>query len=534
MDRMNQRTENFRVILIGIGDNTERDKEAFCIKFSRHYGISQAQIRKIVDRCPVIFKKGLSFRKAEVLAKRLISFGGKVSIQERRRDFPIYLEFEMLSSPQVALESAHLRKTPSGIWNLIGRIKNISSEELNDIWILVQLFDDFQELITFEEVPIPINPLPRGEASPFKIIFEKEIPISKVSLAFKNSSGSPISTKDQRRDWREVAINGEQKFEVEGVENLQGEIYSEGFEDENIELTIEHEILQEPSIPNFQEETKQKKEIKIIKEIPEEESPSFFWIKEFRKSVEDYYQRSKDKFIMWFENIKKERGFENSYHSLLTILIHGRFNQSDRPEKALENTQKVFTLIIKPNLTFEEIPLLDGTMFFTPETWKELFFKAIPKIKEVANEILKRKKWEAIELESIIRIIPHMSDKNSRWTLMSISNLMPNVIEIDFSKYPVHVEDSLYRVASRLGIINPLFDHYNGRDSMGDKKIQSFAKMAFPNNPMMIEEPMNRIGLEDEGGSCFPVKPRCERCLFEPFCPRLYIQFNPSEKGMRV
>lgn len=533
MDRVNQKEENFRVLLIGTGDNTERDKEAFCIKFSKHYEVPQSQIRKIVDRCPAVFKKGLSLKKAEVLAKRLISFGGKVSIQERRKDFPIYLEFEMLSEPKVALESAYLRKTPSGTWNLTGRIKNISSEELNDIWILVQLFDDFQDLITFEEVPIPINPLPRGEASPFKIIFEKEIPIFKVSVAFKNSSGNPIGTKDLRKEWRDVAINGYQKLEVGEVKNLSGEIHLEGLEDENIKLTIENETFQEPSISLLQEEMKRKKETKIIKEIPEE-ALSFLWIDEFKKAIENYYQRSKDKFIIWFENIKKEKGFENSYHSLLTILIHGRFNQSDRPEKALENTQKVFTLAIKPNLSLEEIPLLDGTTFFTHETWKELFFKAIPKIKEVANEILKRKKWVAIELESIIRIIPHMSDKNSRWTLRSISNLLQNVIEIDFSNHPVHVEDSLYRVASRLGIINPLFDHYHGRDSMGDKKIQSFAKMAFPNNPFMIEEPMNRIGLEDEGGSCFPVKPRCERCLFEPFCPRLYIQFNPSEKGMRV
>jgi len=533
MGQLNQKAENFRVLLIGVGDNTERDKEVFCIKFSQHYGIPQSQIRKIVDHCPVIIRKGLSLKKAELLAKRLKSFGGKVSIQEKMRDFPINLEFERFSSPQVALESAHLKKTSTGIWCLTGRVKNISNEELNDVWILVQIFDNLQDLITFEEVPIPINPLPRGEASPFKIIFEKEIPISKVSLAFKNSSRNPLAVKDQRREWRDVEIEGNQKFEIEGAENLSEEFHPEGLDDESIDFSIDHDTSKRPS-PPLEEGMGYEKEFKTRKAIIEEDKTSFLWINEFRKSIQDYYQRSKDKFAIWFENIKRERGFENSYHSLLTILIHGRFNQSDQPEKALDNTQKVFRLTIKPNLSFDEIPLLDGTIFFTPETWRELFFKAIPKIKEVANEILKRKKWEAQELEGLIRIIPHMSDKNSRWVLRSISNLIPDIIEIDFSNHSVNVGDGLYRVASRLGIINPLFDHYQGRDSIGDRKIQYFAKVAFPNDPVMIEEPMNRVGLEDQGGTCFPIRPRCERCMFEQFCPRLYIQFNPSEKGMRV
>src|SRR4030042_1670838 len=98
----------------------------------------------------------------------------------------------------------------------------------------------------------------------------------------------------------------------------------------------------------------------------------------------------------------------------------------------------------------------------------------------------------------------------------------------------IFIGESLYRVASRLGIVDPHFDTYQGRNSMGDIKIQSFAKIAFPQNPVKIEEPMSWMGREEErGGHCFPIQPRCEGCLFETFCPRLYVHFNPSEKGMR-
>jgi hypothetical protein len=97
----------------------------------------------------------------------------------------------------------------------------------------------------------------------------------------------------------------------------------------------------------------------------------------------------------------------------------------------------------------------------------------------------------------------------------------------------VSVKESLYRVASRLGVIDPRFDYRQGKDSMGDVKIQSFAKAAFPQFPRKIEEPLARVGMRrEEGGHCFPVEPQCEGCLFETFCSRLYLGINPSEKGM--
>jgi hypothetical protein len=107
-------------------------------------------------------------------------------------------------------------------------------------------------------------------------------------------------------------------------------------------------------------------------------------------------------------------------------------------------------------------------------------------------------------------------------------------LEVDFSGTPITIGEGLYRVACRLGIVDPHFDYYQGKNSMGDIKIQSFAKMAFPENPGDLEEPMSWVGRgEEREGHCFPIQPRCEGCLFENFCPKLHPHFNPSEKGMR-
>jgi hypothetical protein len=619
ISKMNQKSGVFRVLLIGIGDNSEENRDLFCKNLSENYGISCALLKKIVDRCPIILKKNLSQKKAESLAKTLKSFGAIVSVEKKIDSPPISLEFQEMVPHWAALESVSLRRTQSGTWNVIGRLRNISKESMNDTWVLIQLFNDLEEFLTFEEVPIPINPLPPGDASPFKVVFEGYLPIKRISVAFKNASGSPIPAVDRRkkREWVEVEIRDEgegkpefaaitespMKILIEKDSDLQIENFrsfeteapltegespqreKEGGEkffeeplllreengnliEERLEKLSEHELSQSfplnlqgeekagPEAPLLEleshldynknvspesrlEASRFEEETQLLEEIssPSEEAikeghPLFTRLESFRNSIEHYYQKPRDIFSIWFEENQKGDGFVDSFHALLTILVHARFDQMDQSEKALENTQRVFRLIVQPNLPLEEIPLLEGMKFFLEENWRELFHRAIPRLQEVANEIFKKKRWDALELERLIQVIPHMSEKNSRLALRWMKELIPDAIEIDFSNTLISMGDSLYRVASRLGVVDPYFDYYQGRNSMGDIKIQSFAKEAFPHDPIKIEEPMNWVGRE-EGEHCLPTQPRCEGCLFETFCPKLYFSFNPSEKGMR-
>jgi hypothetical protein len=287
----------------------------------------------------------------------------------------------------------------------------------------------------------------------------------------------------------------------------------------------------------FEEASKLLEEISAKADEKEKvEPPPFPWIEDFINSIETYHQHNRDIFSSWFKTQQKEEGLVHPLHSVLTILVHARFNQKNQSEKALENTQRVFKLILQPSLQLEEIPLLEGTPFFSGENWKDLFHRAIPKLQQVANNIIEKKRWNASDLERLIQIIPHMSDRNSRMAIRWIHELIPDVIEIDFSNAPISVGESLYRVSSRLGVVDPHFDYYQGKNSIGDLKIQAFAKAAYPQNPLKIEEPTTWVGMMKEeggGGYCLSTQPHCEGCLFEGFCPRLYFDFNPSEKGMR-
>jgi hypothetical protein len=262
--------------------------------------------------------------------------------------------------------------------------------------------------------------------------------------------------------------------------------------------------------------------------------PSFPWAEFFRNAVEAYYQKKDDIFSIWFKECQGRGEFRSSFHALLTILVHSRFDQGGQSFKPLENTQRVFKLLLQPNLLLDEIPPLEETSFVSGEVWRNLFHRALLKIQQIGNAILERNKWNAFDLEQLIQIIPHIGHQNSRMAMRWINELIPDVVEVDFSDTPIILGEGLYRVASRLGIVDPHFDYYQGRNSMGEIKIQSFAKTAFPENPLKVEEPMAWMGRrEEEGGHCFPIHPSCGGCLFETFCPRLYIDFNPSEKGMK-
>ncbi len=624
----------YRVFLIGIEEPAEEKKESFCHNISKKYGIPFPLLEKIVSRSPIVFKKNLTLERAISLAKILKSHGGRVSVEEKSSSTPLFLEFQKIEPHQVALESSHLRRSQNGAWNVIGRARNISTERLDDTWVLVQLFDNRGELLTFEEVPTSINPLPPGEASPFKAVFEGDLSIQKISLTFKNSSGNPVSAVDRREkeEWVEVSRDedDEEALSIEIIERPHKIKFAEPLderarelkiasppaekwesmtgergdailedspglllEDDSIEIgskisdengaastmaeenqwlgaqvlepSPEWEASEQPGLdeqaggkqgekgevlsesnrlPENQEMTLQKLPVDptfarapvLPGEIPEgskeKELSSFPWMEDFRISIENYCKENPNPFFAWFESCRKNGKFENPLHVLLTILVYARFDQMNERKSALENTQRVFTLSLHPTLSLEEIPTLEGTQFFSAEHWRELFHRALPKLRQTAKNIMDKSKWDALELERLIQVVPHMSNKTSRWAARWIHALTPDLVEVGFSDTPISIEQNLYRVASRLGVVDPHFDYCDRRNSAGNLKIQAFAKEAFPSYPVRIEEPMIRIGMNEEGGHCFSIQPRCEGCLFETFCQRLYLNFDPSEKGM--
>ncbi|HUL36037.1 MAG TPA: hypothetical protein VLW47_00005, partial [Thermodesulfobacteriota bacterium] len=585
MVSLNHEEGRCRVLLISIGHNTKEEKESFCENLSKNYSIPLHLLKKIVDRCPVILKRNLSLTKAETLAKTLKAFGATVSVEERNLP-SLTLEFQELVPHQLALESSTAQKTQRGTWMVQGRAKNISDETLNDTWVLVQLFNDLDELIVFEEAPFTINPLPSGEASPFKIVFEGNFYIKRMSIAFKNASGSPVAAVDKRRkrEWVEVmieegdsrlplssmispgvaekpssfdlpqssevvpkqesseiarknfvpvepevpftSVDKRQKEEGEEKEESVGEPLLLTFEEPSSEVTSEpsEEILDMSSgllmengypegeglpkafadlpvqvfTPSASEELEEGTErdlelefdrasekthldVSVFEEATqllenisearsqseakeeagkggEEEAPPVVWMEDFRKAVQTFYEKPRDIFSVWFEGCRKEGAFKSSLHALLTILVHSRFDQGNHSIKALENTQRVFRIAAQENYVLEDIPPLEGTAFASAEVWRELFQRALPKVQQIGNAILERTRWSAFDLGRLVQVIPHMGHENSGMALRWVNELIPEIVEVDFSDAAVSIGESLYRVASRLGIVDPHFD----------------------------------------------------------------------------
>ena len=673
MPFINPYPDQYRVFLVGVGKNTEAERSSFCNLLLERFGIPHPLLKKIVDHSPIILKKNLTRKKAQSLARILRSFGAQVSVEVKKVPPPISLEFQNLGSPRLTLESSLFGKTLSGTWNVLGRVRNIALEDLNDIWVLIQLFNAREEFLTFEEVPLNLNPLPPGEASPFRAIFEGEFPVFKISIAFKNSAGNPLAAIDRRSDpqWTKIEwdegdeaalsidlsiapqpiqfekpkkeLNIElpdlpsrelQSSEIEpqgdlvvepqeevkalleqipqehlkeellpketvpdkpvsdiplpdipGKDDLvqeepsshttfppteedrsassehvkdeaslpapsepvpfnaeQTENDSKRMAEEENEKKPEKEALQKTTpildtLPQldasaFEEASRLINEISIKEEKREKGSSSFPWIEEFRGSVQTYSQEYPDVFTSWFRTRQSQQDLKDPFHSLLTLLVHARFDQMDETEKAIENTQRVYSLLARPHMALDEIPALEGTLFFSEEQWRDLFYRAIPKLQQVSHGILEKKEWKALEIERLIQIIPHVSERLSRKAVRRISRLIPETVQIDFSNHPLLIDAPLYRVVSRLGVVDPHFDLYQGKNSMGDLKIQAFAMEAFPQDPSQIEAPMVWMGRNVAGGHCLPSQPSCEGCLFEKFCQRLYLQFDPAEKGM--
>jgi hypothetical protein len=520
-------------------------------------------------------------------------------VVEVKRDLPpISLEFQNFRSHLFTLESSSLARNQSGTWSVVGRAKNDTSDSLSDVWVLVQLFNVQGEFLTFEEVPLILNPLPPGEVSPFRAVFEEEIPIYKASIAFKNSSGNPLPAIDRRsvQEWIKIEWDeGEEpvlsidlsisprpiqfekpkeELKIQMVDSPPRELHPSEPEtpggtpvepeenlkpipapflggsqgntpliprEEELAAPITFPLATLPSTPPpqidpsvFEEASQLIHEISLKREKKEKEKDSSWlpWIEEFRDSIQTFDQRNPDSLKVWFGEQKSQNELKDPFHSLLTLLVHVRFDQTNDTETALRNTQRVFRLLAKPEIALDEIPVLEGTLFFSGEQWRDLFHRAISKLQQVSHGILEKRAWEASEIERLILVIPHMSERLSRKAVRWISQLMPEGVEMDFSNHPIRIDANLYRVASRLGIIDPHFDFSQGKSSMGDLKIQTFAKAAFPQDPSKIEAPMVWVGRNEAEGYCLPLRPRCAGCLFETFCPKLYLDFDPAEKGM--
>jgi hypothetical protein len=215
----------------------------------------------------------------------------------------------------------------------------------------------------------------------------------------------------------------------------------------------------------------------------------------------------------------------------LLVLVHARFDQRTRAENALANTQAVYDshALSGDEVTVEQIPPLKAPRRVTPEDWRRRLWAALPGLKRLAKEIASQGQWTAGKLTNRISgaRIPDLGTKTTRLAVRFIHELVPGV-SVDMNDALVPVDTLVYRVACRLGVVDPESQRYTGAGSPGDGAIQVFARKVSPENPALIDEPLWATGRS----CCRPTSPRCsEGCILDGFCPKLWRDADPASIG---
>ena len=264
-----------------------------------------------------------------------------------------------------------------------------------------------------------------------------------------------------------------------------------------------------------------------------------------RQAVENYHgslrwnagtQHHRDPFIHWYRQSVVADSGNDLRLRILIILVNARFDQGTLAERALENTQRVLQtgVLTRDQISLNEVPTLNNRQRVKVDRWRELFWRSLPGLRDLSSRIAGNTNWKASDvLGAITRAkVPYFGPKTARLAVRWLSELVPEIC-VDMTDSEVPVDSLVYRVAARLGLIDPERDKYSGPGSPGHERIQEVARALFPHDPSLMDEPVWMMGRQSRnGGFCYPITPACDRgCLFAAFCPRSSLDRDPSAIG---
>lgn len=263
------------------------------------------------------------------------------------------------------------------------------------------------------------------------------------------------------------------------------------------------------------------------------------WLNDFRTIILNYMEhRTSDPFMEWFCQREKAGVFKDDFEKILATIIAARFDQRTKAELAFRNTQTVIACgALKTAVSRENLPLLISKRQMNAEKWTQLFCDAQPRLHALSRKILEKKVWKADDLLYLFSDkqwkVPYLGDKTLRLAVRWLHEQIP-AITIDMRSYKIPIDSLVYRVACRLGIIDPYQDVYFGNDSPADIKIQNFVKELFPETPWIMDEPLWSVGRDSsKGGHCYPSNPNCYGCMFEKLCAKKFRDIIPKDIGTK-
>ncbi len=195
----------YRVIFLGVANNSAQGKKDFLRDISKRFHISPERANYLISNTPVLLKRGLSRAKADALVHEFESLGGMVQYLTEDETPLLELEFEGDKTPFLQLESL-ISTSQGGRIEVVGRVKNISSNPLKGVKVVAQFFDFRDQLVIYEESPIAFSSLHSGQCSPFRVVAKGNTGVRRISIAFKGEDGAIITAVINKVPPQKVAL----------------------------------------------------------------------------------------------------------------------------------------------------------------------------------------------------------------------------------------------------------------------------------------------------------------------------------------
>lgn len=246
---------NYKVVFMGLANDSPEGRETFLRGISERFHISREKVQSLLNKTPILLKRGLSSITAEALVDEFQSLGGRARCMRDEKRPLIELEFEGEENPLLQLETLTSSSHGDGI-EVIGRVRNISSHPLRDVKVVAQFFDPSNHFISYEESPLAFSALQPGQLSPFRVVRGGEARVGRISIAFKGEDGAMIDVRNTRASPQRVtppgdhdrpeASNGsvlDRKLpSPKAVNSLLGEVVSQISKDEFTQADVEEAL----------------------------------------------------------------------------------------------------------------------------------------------------------------------------------------------------------------------------------------------------------------------------------------------------
>jgi hypothetical protein len=187
----------------GCGKEAREPGARFCPYCGAGLPISPAPLLPIKKPAKEVAKSSISFSLVAIVVLIVISTLVAVVLRRHEVTTPSLMSGPLPESqpsdPQLALLSVRCEKhARGGQFVLEGQVQNISDSSLQDIVVVVTVYNANPGCIGSDEAPIEHATLQPGHTSPFRVAVDYDPTVAYYKVKFKHRQGDTLPTRDSR------------------------------------------------------------------------------------------------------------------------------------------------------------------------------------------------------------------------------------------------------------------------------------------------------------------------------------------------